>query len=152
MTTAFLSPITRRSASWNFATDRDPVTLLHQPGGGQPSITLVPPAATGARSEDGDLSLVDLSELRGIEVKRRARGAFDGLVWGFLAGAAAGAIAGARQGDDPPGQLIRFTAGQKAVGGGLLFGGDTSSRERGADIRSGGGGPIGLLAPGDVPT
>jgi hypothetical protein len=104
-------------------TDREPVTLLHQSGGEQPSITVVPPAATGARSEDGDLSLVDLSELRGIEVKRRARGAFDGLVWGFLAGAAAGAIAGAIQGDDPPEQFIRFTAPQKAVAGGLLLGG-----------------------------
>ena len=104
-------------------TARDQVTLLHQPGREPPSIPVVPPAPTGARSEDGDLSLVDLSELRGIEVKRRVRGAFDGLVWGFLAGAVAGSIAGATQGDDPPGQLIRFTGPEKAVGGGLLLGG-----------------------------
>ncbi|MFL5303944.1 MAG: hypothetical protein ACJ8F1_01975 [Polyangia bacterium] len=99
-------------------TARDHVTLLEQPGGEQPSITVVPPAA----SEAGDLSRVDLSRLRGIEVKRRARGAFDGLVWGFVTGAVAGAITGAAQGDDPPGQFIRFTAAEKTVGGGLLFG------------------------------
>jgi hypothetical protein len=102
--------------------DRDPVTLLHQHGGERPSVTLPPPAMAGARPGREDVPLVDLSELRGYEVKRRLPGALEGLMWGFVAGAAAGAIAGAAQGDDPPGQFIQFTAGEKAAVGGVILG------------------------------
>ena len=103
--------------------DRGRVTLLNQNGGEARSIALAPAAATGAHTAGEDFSPVDVSDLRGVEVKRPHRGAFDGLMWGIAAGAAAGAIAGATQGDDPPGELIGFTTREKVVGGALLFGG-----------------------------
>ena len=110
--------------------DRYRVTLLRQSGGEQPSVTVTPPLnlaapdPTGVGAASGELSRVDLSDLRGIEVNRRLRGAFDGLMWGIAVGAVAGAIAGGAQGDDPPsGDLLRFSAREKAIGGGLLLGG-----------------------------
>ena len=55
---------------------------------------------------------------RGHEVKRRGPGAWEGLAWGLLGGAATCAAIGYFDGDDPQG-LISFSAGEKAAMGGI---------------------------------
>jgi hypothetical protein len=95
--------------------DTERVTLLYpspgiEPGQVEPSSE--PPAATVEAA--GIPSLLDPTQLQGYEVKRRFRGAMEGMLIGALSGATAGAVIGYGQGDDPEGYLS-FSAGDKAA-------------------------------------
>jgi hypothetical protein len=85
----------------------------------EPLAALVVPA-----DDDGAVPLVDLSNLRGYEVKRRGVGALEGLGIGTLIGFLGGALIGLAQGDSPPCVNVDypcfgFTAWDKAI----FFGG-----------------------------
>ena len=86
---------------------RDRVTLLH------------------AGSEGETAPLVEVSKLRGYEVKNRGRGALEGLGLGILAGALAGFAVGASFGSDGPctnddGGCVMFSASDKGFALGLI--------------------------------
>jgi hypothetical protein len=87
---------------------------------------VVEPAPDGVafRSQTGYVSIADVAR---VVDKRRGRGALEGLGIGLLIGAAGGAIVGYADGDDecpPEGWcILTFTAGEKALLGGMFFGG-----------------------------
>ena len=80
------------------------ITLLHERPEGARSA--VPPALSAPAESPADGGEVapplDLSNLRGYEVKRRWPGALEGLGLGILAGALVGAAIGGSIGSDPP--------------------------------------------------
>ncbi len=82
--------------------NRAAITLLHERPAGATSA--VPPAllapADGPRDGGDGAPPLDLSNLRGYEVKRRGLGALEGLGLGILVGALAGAMIGLAAGDD----------------------------------------------------
>lgn len=102
------------------------VTLLHaHPEGSHSPVSLsLAPGATPAAALERPPSL-ELSNLRGYEVKRRAAGTLEGLGIGLLAGFAVGALVGAADGNDGPchnddGGCVMFSSGDKALALGLL--------------------------------
>jgi hypothetical protein len=106
---------------------REHITLLYgDPEGAASSVpaslALAPQPAEG----DAGAPPVDLSNLRGYEVKRRGMGALEGLGLGTLFGFIGGAVIGLAMGSDGPCEpndthfgCVRFGAGEKA----LLIGG-----------------------------
>ena len=115
---------------------RDHITLLHASPQGATSpvpeaLALVPPAPLAPES-DASVALVDVSNLRGYEVKRRGLGALEGLGLGTLFGFMGGALIGLAMGSDRPCEpndthfgCIRFDASEKAllIGGAGAIGG-----------------------------
>ena len=112
-------------------TDGDPVTMLPAlsstarrppPTGMPPHVN--PTLALSIRAATAPASVVDVvspaSSMppRGYEVKRRMSGAWEGLAWGLLGGAATCAAIGYFDGDDPQ-EVVSFSAGEKAVMGGI---------------------------------
>jgi hypothetical protein len=71
----------------------------------------------------GEEKTLALGDIRGYDVTRHGRGALEGLGFGALAGATFGVFAGLVAGSDPPCTnedfCLRFTAGDKALFGGL---------------------------------
>jgi hypothetical protein len=84
--------------------NRGAITLLYQRSEGATSaVPPAPPAQVDRVPAGGpEVSLLDLSTLRGYEVKRRWPGALEGLGLGIVAGALAGAAIGSSMGSDPP--------------------------------------------------
>ena len=80
---------------------RDHITLLNGDPGG--STSPVPPSLAPAAPPpegDADVPMVDPSNLRGYEVKRRGVGALEGLALGTALGFLAGAVVGSAMGTD----------------------------------------------------
>jgi hypothetical protein len=112
------------------ATSGDPVTMLPAlssttrrppPTGMPPHVD--PTLLLSNRAATAPVSVVDVVSPgsmppRGYEVKRRMSGAWEGLAWGLLGGAATCAAIGYFDGDDPSG-FISFSAGEKAAMGGI---------------------------------
>lgn len=71
---------------------------------------------------DGNASQVPLSSVAGFSTRSTGAGIVQGLGIGILAGAAFGALVGFADGDDPSGQFLSFTAGEKALLLGTGFG------------------------------
>ncbi len=71
--------------------------------------------------QNGSLLTIRNQEILYVVVKGESR-VFEGMGTGFLAGAAWGALTGLARGDDSKNQIPSFTAGQKAVVGGIAFG------------------------------
>ena len=99
--------------------DTHRVTLLYPSPGIEPeqvdpsrAPSSGPPAVTVDAA--GIPSLLDPTQLQGYEVKRRSRGALEGLLIGMLGCAATGAVVGYAQGDDQPG-FVSLSAGTKAT-------------------------------------
>ena len=72
---------------------------------------------------------ISTSQIQEISIKKSGRGAWEGFGLGLLAGAVSGVVIGFVSGDDPganePGlqNLFANTAGEKALGYGVVFGG-----------------------------
>jgi hypothetical protein len=103
------------------------ITLLYNRPAGATSA--VPPAlpatADAARAGGEEVPLLEVSNLRGYEVKRRGRGALEGFGLGFLVGALAGAAIGSAMGSDEAcngrdGCNLSFTASDKALAIGFV--------------------------------
>lgn len=64
------------------------------------------------------------SEIGKVVIKKRGRGALEGLGIGILTGAVTGALIGFASGDDDPKTVfLPLTAEEKALGGGIVLGG-----------------------------
>ncbi len=113
------------------ATNGDPVEMLPAlsstarrapPNGMPPHVD--PTLALSNRAATAPVSVVEVVSPagsmppRGYEVKRRLSGAWEGLAWGLLGGAATCAAISYLDGDDPPG-FFSFSAGEKAAMGGI---------------------------------
>jgi len=87
------------------------------------------PTPAGARWLAGGEAggLIDPGGIRGVTTVDHARGAWEGLGLGLLAGIGSGIVIGLASGDDhcPPGGfcLFQFSAGDKAILGGIVLGG-----------------------------
>ena len=97
------------------------VTLLYPPASERPraapALALPGPPLAGRSAAP----LVDVSQIRGYQVRRRLPGAIEGLIIGFAGGAALGAIlSGSAQPDAPVGTAPP-SAGE-TVAGAVLFG------------------------------
>jgi hypothetical protein len=67
---------------------------------------------------------VATSEIGTVVIKKRGRGALEGLGIGILAGAVTGALIGFASGDDDPQTVfLPLTAEEKALEGGIVLGG-----------------------------
>ena len=90
------------------------------------AITVQTSTGIGYQAEGG--GMIDPSAIVRVTDERTLRGAGEGILIGAGAGAAAGAVLGLADGDDPPcGDsewcFFHLTAGEKALGGGVLLGG-----------------------------
>ena len=100
---------------------RTHITLLYGvPEGATSAVPESLATLRGAPDADAGVPLVDLSNLRGYEVKRRGVGALEGLGLGTLIGFVGGALIGLAMGSDPPCvnvdyPCIGFTASDKAL-------------------------------------
>jgi hypothetical protein len=63
----------------------------------------------------------DIADIKAIRIMKKSK-FWTGAGIGVLIGGAAGAILGYSSGDDDPGMMFTFTAGQKALMGGIGFG------------------------------
>jgi hypothetical protein len=83
---------------------RDAITLLYErPAGATSAVPpALPAAADRVRGGGDEAPLLEVSNLRGYDVKRRWPGALEGLGLGILGGALAGAAIGSSIGSDPP--------------------------------------------------
>ena len=70
----------------------------------------------------GAVMNVATPEVTAVQFTRHGRGALEELGIGLLSGAAMGALVGFASGDDDPG-ILAFTAEEKALLGGVFFGG-----------------------------
>jgi hypothetical protein len=127
-------------------------TLLHpgaevrvtSPGArGRFAVDEVSPDTLTLRDPTGIVVRVPMTSVQKLSISRGRRSAGSAALRsagiGFAFGAVTGATIGLVSGDDPPGGLITFSAGDKAMIAGVLLGGS------GALL----GGVIGLLAPGE---
>jgi hypothetical protein len=105
---------------------REHITLLSGvPEGARLAVPESLPVLRGAPDPDAGVPLVELSNLRGYEVKRRGLGALEGLGIGTVLGFAAGAMVGLAAGGtgechNDDGGCVSFTASDMALFFGLL--------------------------------
>ncbi|HEY7371645.1 MAG TPA: hypothetical protein VIF57_05650 [Polyangia bacterium] len=106
---------------------RGRVTLLGEPSAADPapSFHQVPALVERPLPPAGAVPLIDVSKLRGYDVKNRGRGALEGLGLGIVLGALVGAAVGSAAGSDAPcdgrdGCYDGFSASDKALAVGLI--------------------------------
>jgi len=66
---------------------------------------------------------IPTSQIREISIKKGGRGALEGFALGLLIGFGSGAIVGLVSGSDPENSWFAYSAGEKALGYGIVFGG-----------------------------
>ena len=101
---------------------RDHITLLYGvPEGATSAVPRSLAVLRGAPDADSGVRLVELSNVRGYEVKRRGLGALEGLGIGTILGFVGGALIGLAMGSDPSCNnsdhhgCIDFTSSDKAL-------------------------------------
>jgi hypothetical protein len=107
---------------------RGRVTLLGEPSAAAPAPSFqqtVPAVVERPLPPAGAAPLIDVSKLRGYDVKNRGRGALEGLGLGIVFGALVGAAIGSAAGSDAPcngrdGCYDGFSASDKALAVGLI--------------------------------